>query len=230
MKSKMKEKGFNMDLTTEQSFIDGDGVTGIVKEQREADQEQARLDAKFIESVDDDFSLFSWGWSQPLKRTRSEMGKKGQISTKVEYFRLKIKSIGMSEVMEEWQSKMPTPPAILKAYKKDSDVARQLGQKHEVVVWEINEADPSYQRERQRFNSELGKALLLHSLAYDLRDREGKLVLVGALLNQPNQVIEPAVALNIIFNKWGLTSEHFAAITNDVRKLTEAKEEQELGE
>lgn len=219
-----------MDLATEQSFVDGDGVTGIVKEQREADQEQARLDAKFIESVDDDFSLFSWGWSQPLKRTRSEMGKNGQINTKVEYFRLKIKSIGMSEVMEEWQSKMPTPPATLKAYKKDSNVARQLGQKHEVVVWEINEADPSYQRERQRFNSELGKALLLHSLAYDLRDREGKLVLVGALLNQPNQVIEPEAALNIIFNKWGLTSEHFAAITNDVRKLTEAKEEQELGE
>lgn len=219
-----------MDLTTEQPFADGDGVIGIIKEQREADQEQARLDAKFIENIDEDFSLFSWGWSQPLKRTRSEMGKKGQINTKVEYFRLKIKSIGMSEVMEEWQSKMPTPPAMLKAYKKDSDVARQLGQKHEVVVWEINEADPSYQRERQKFNSELGKALLLHSLAYDLRDREGKLVLVGALLNQPNQVIEPAAALNIIFNRWGLTSEHFAAITNDVRKLTEAKEEQELGE
>ena len=226
----LKSKGVNMDLMTEQPISPGDGITDMLKEQRENEEEQTRLDAKFIENVDDDFSLFSWGWSQPLKRTRSEMGKKGQINTKVEYFRLKIKSIGMSEVMEEWQSKMPTPPAMLKAYKKDSEVARQLGQKHEVVVWEINEADPSYQRERQRFNSELGKALLLHSLAYDIKDRDGRLVLRGDSINEPNQVIDSAAALNIIFNRWGLTSEHFAAITGDVRKLTEAKEEQELGE
>ena len=226
----LKSKGVNMDLMTEQPISPGDGITDMLKEQRENEEEQTRLDAKFIENVDDDFSLFSWGWSQPLKRTRSEMGKKGQINTRVEYFRLKIKSIGMSEVMEEWQNKMPTPPAMIKAYKKDSDVARQLGQKHEVVVWEINEADPSYQRERQRFNSELGKALLLHSLAYDIKDRDGRLVLRGDSINEPNQVIDSVAALNIIFNRWGLTSEHFAAITGDVRKLTEAKEEQELGE
>lgn len=219
-----------MDLATEHPIGVDDGIMGIIEDQRKAEEEQTKLDAKFVESVDEDFSLFSWGWSQPLKRTRGEMGKKGQVNAKVEYFRLKIKSIGMSEVMEEWQSKMPTPPSMLKAYKKDSDVARQLGQKHEVVVWEINEADPSYQRDRQKFNSELGKALLLHSLAYDIKDRAGRLVLRGDSLNEPNQVIDSAAALDIIFSRWGLTSEHFAAITNDVRKLTEAKEEQELGE
>lgn len=206
----------------------GAGMADLDKEIVQKEEERAKQDAKFVEDVAD-FSLFSWGWTQPLKRTRSERDKKGNLKTEVEFFHLKIKSIGMSEVMEEWQNKMPSPPAMLKTYKKDSDVARQLGYKHDVVVWESNEADPAFQRERQRFNSELGKALLLHSLAYDLKDGD-RLVLKGADMNEPNEVIDPGKALKVIFKKWGLTSEHFAAITSDVRKLTEAKEVEELGE
>jgi len=219
-----------MDLDAGQPVGIGDGIMDIIKEQKESEKDRAAKDAKFIEIIDSGFSLFSWGWTQPLKRTRSEVDKNGNISTKVEYFRLKIKSMGMSEVMEEWQNRMPSPPAMLKTYKKDSDVARQLGYKHDVVIWESNEADPAFQRERNRFNSELGKALLLHSLAYDIVDENNRLVLKGSSLSEPNEIIDSQSALKVIFNRWGLTSEHFAVITADVRELTAAKEGEELGE
>ena len=170
------------------------------------------------------------GWSSPLKRTRGDKDKRGNLVAKVEFFRLKIKSVGMSEIMEAWQSKSPVPPAKHELHKKNSEVARQLGSKHDVLVWETNEADPVFQRERNKFNNEFGKAILLHALAYDIKDSSGKLVLRGDSLSEPNEVIDPEAALKIIFKRWGLTSDHFASITGDVRKLTEAKEVQEEGE
>lgn len=224
-------KGANsMDLEMTRPVGMGDGVMEIIKDQQAQEEEQARADAKMIESIDDDFGLFSWGWSSPLKRSRSETDRKGNLATKVEYFRLKIKSVGLSEIMEEWQSKAPVAPAKQQVHKRNSDVARQLGAKHDVMVWEINEADPAFRKEQNKFNNEFGKAMLLHSLAYDLKDNSGRLVLKGASLSEPNEVIDAEAALTIIFKKWGITSEHFAAITGDVRKLTEAKEVQEEGE
>lgn len=207
----------------------GDGVMDIVREQQREEEEQAKADAKLVESIDDEFGLFSWGWSSPLKRTRSERDKKGNITTKVEYFRMRIKSVGMSEIMEEWQAKAPVPPATRNLHKKNSDVARGLGGKHDVLVWEVNEADPAFQRERNKFNNEFGKAILLHSLAYNIKDGS-RLVLKGEPLSEPNEVIDAEAALTIIFKRWGLTSEHFATITSDVRQLTEVKEVQEEGE
>ena len=38
----------------------GDSVLDIVREQKVSEEEQAKLDAKLVESIDDDFSLFSW--------------------------------------------------------------------------------------------------------------------------------------------------------------------------
>lgn len=208
----------------------GDAMVDILHEQKLSEEEQAKVDAKLVESIDDDFSLFSWGWSSPLKRTRGEMDKQGNLVAKVVFFRLKIKSVGMSEIMEAWQSKSPVPPAKHELHKKNSDIARQLGSKHDVLVWETNEADPVFQREKNKFNNEFGKAILLHSLAYDMKDKDGRLVLRGNSLSEPNEVIDAEAALKIIFTRWGLTSDHFASITGDVRKLTEAKEIQEEGE
>jgi hypothetical protein len=68
-----RKEGNNMDLDAGQPIGMGDGVMDMVKEQRESEKDRAAKDAKFIESVDSGFSLFSWGWTQPLKRTRSEV-------------------------------------------------------------------------------------------------------------------------------------------------------------
>ena len=219
-----------MDFEMSKPVGPGDSVMSIVQEQKASEEEQAKLDAKLIESIDDDFSLFSWGWSSPLKRTRGDKDKRGNLIAKVEFFRLKIKSVGMSEIMEAWQEKAPIPPAKQVVHKKNSDAVRQLGLKHDTLMWDLNEADPVFQREKNKFNNEFGKAILLHALAYDIKDHSGKLVLRGDSLSEPNEVIDAEAALKIIFTRWGLTSDHFASITSDVRKLTEAKEVQEEGE
>lgn len=197
-----------------------DDVLQMTREIQAKERSQAEKDVRLIEDIDEDFSLFSWGWTSPLKRTKDR---------EVEYFSLKIKSIGLSEIIEEMQTKSPVPPSTLRTYKRDSEVVRQLGQKHDVVVWEQNEADPTYQRERTKFNNEFGKMLLLHSLAYDIKDN-GKIVLKGKNLSEPNEVVDPDAAMKVIFRKWGITTEHFATITGDIRRLTESKEIQEEGE
>lgn len=193
-------------------------VVRLAKEQEEK-EEKKKAEARVIEEIDENFSLFSWGYSEPLKITRGN---------KVEYIRLKIKSVGISEVIEELQAKAPTPPSVPKVYKKDSDIARQLGYKHDVVVREVDEADPEYQRLKRQHDMISSQMILLHGLAYDLK-YNGQVVLRGSDITAPSEIIDAEKAL-LVLKRWGLSSEAFATLVKNIRELTEAKEVAEEGE
>ena len=182
-------------------------------------KEEEKQGARVLDTLDGE-TFFSWGFTPELKLTHGK---------KVEKVQLKIKSVGVGAVIEEYQHKMPTPPATLKTYKADSDVARGLNQKRPVIVWEINEADPTYLKLKQKHETEASQMILLHGLAYDLKDDGGRVVLQGSKLDEPSTIIDPQAALARL-NKMGFSSEHFGQIVRAIRELTaevEVKEDLE---
>ena len=176
-------------------------------------------EAEIIESLDD-FSMFSWGYTPELKITRDGVSKK---------IKFKIKSVGVSAIIEEYQHKMPTAPGSLKTYKPESDVARALGQRRAVTVWEVNEADSNYQMLKREHETRASQMILLHGLAYDLKGPDGQVALRGSNLNAPSQIINAEGALESL-RKMGMSSEHFGLIVKAIRELTseeQAAEEQD---
>lgn len=193
------------------------GIPGDIAEDfRKIEEKKQEDSVKTIESLDD-MTFFSWGYTAPLKLTRGDL---------IEKVRIKIKSVGVGQVIEEYQHKLPTPPATLKTYKADSDVARSLNVKHSVAVWSVNEADPDYLKMKQKHETEASQMILLHGLAYTLKGDGGEVVLEGGDLNNPSRVINPQAAL-LRLSRMGFSSEHFGQIVRSIRELTAEVEKQE---
>lgn len=177
--------------------------------QKRIETENKADEVQVIENLDD-FSMFSWGYTPELKITRDGVSRK---------IKFRIKSVGVSAIIEEYQHKMPVAPASLKTYKPETDVARGLGQKRAVVVWEVNEADPDYQMRKREHETRASQMILLHGLAYDLKGPDGNYVLKGSNINAPSEIIDTEKAL-MVLRKMGMSSEHFGLIVKAVRELT----------
>lgn len=184
------------------------------KIQEKSRQEAKREAAQILESLDD-MSFFSWGETDPLKVTKG---------TKEIFYIVKIKSLGVSEVIEEMAADAPTPPAVMKTYKRDSEVARRLGFRHDTVVWERNEADPIFMKAQREHETKVSNMILLKGLAYDLKDETGRIVLKGASISQPTEVVDAEASLRAL-KRLGFSTDHFATIVNNINRLTKAREE-----
>lgn len=182
--------------------------------QEKSRQEIKREAAQVLESLDD-ISFFSWGQTDPLKVTQGGQEK---------FHILLIKSLGVSEVIEEMAADAPTPPAVMKTYKRDSDVARRMGFRHDTVVWERNESDPIFLKAQREHETKVSNKILLKGLAYDLKDETGKVVLKGKDITKPTEIIDEAAALRAL-RRLGFATEHFTTIVNNIHRLTKAEEE-----
>lgn len=197
------------------------GVSLLVSEQKEEKAEQEQKDiARIIENFDDDFTLSSWGYTSDLKITKGP--KKYAIQ-------LKIKSVGVADVIEQTGKNQPRPPSVVKPYKKGSKEALALGSKYDVIVREIDESDPSYQQSMDEHNRRSGQLIMLAGLAYDIDVPKGSenWVLRGAELNSPSEIINPDGALKWLRDR-GITGSHYSQILKDIRGLTEDVKEQEI--
>lgn len=192
------------------------GVFEIEKEQERSKKEAEKQVGQVVDKITEDFSLCAWGYTEPLKVT---------LGDKIEYRVLKIKSIGINEILEQLQAKQPTPPSVIKTYKKGSEVAQQLGYRHDVSVRERDETDPTYMRELQKYNSDVSQYILLSGLAYNLTYK-GELVLKGEDIHVPSEILNMEKAM-LALKRWGLSSNHFATIVKNIRELTSEKELEE---
>ena len=172
-----------------------------------------------IEDISEEFSLFSWGWSDPLKVTSNGVEERR---------RFKIKSVGIAELMETYQAKMPAPPASRKMIKRDTPEAREYGYKHDTLVYEINEADATYLEMKRQHDNEAGQEIVLRGIAYDLK-YDGKIVMKGKDTRSPNEIIDREGTLKA-FRRFGLTAEHFAILVKNIRELTAEAQAKETGE
>lgn len=187
--------------------ISQDVIRAAAEEEKREQVEAAKVID--IEDISEEFSLFSWGWSDPLKVTTDG------VQTRK---RFKLKSVGIAELMESYQAKMPAPPASRKMLKKDSQEAKEFGYKHDIIVYEVNEADPAYLDMKRQHDNEAGQEIVLRGIAYDLK-YDGKTVMLGKDVNAPNQIIDREGTLKA-FKRLGLTAEHFAILVKNIRELT----------
>lgn len=188
----------------------------IIKENQEMQKDRQRQDVEVLGETLEDFSFFSWGLSEKLKVTQDG---------KTKYVQLRIKSVGIADILEVYQKKQPTPPAVLRTYKKDSEVARELGKRHDIVVWESNEADPTYLEEKRKHDNDASQEILLRGLGHNLVS-DGKVVLRGGKLQEPTEIIDREGAMKAL-QRMGLTSEHFGSIVRSIRELTAEKDTEE---
>lgn len=192
------------------------------EQKAEKEQQQKHDLARIIDNFDDDFTLSSWGYTSDLKITKGE---------EIQNIKLKIKSVGVTDVIEQTTKGQPHPPSVIKPYKKGTREAIALGSKYDVIVREIDESDPTYLQQIEEHNRRSGQLIMLAGLAYDIEvpKGSGNFVLRGADVNAHSDIINPDGAL-----KWlrarGITGSHYAQILKDIRGLTEDIEEQEIRE
>lgn len=188
------------------------------KLQELAAQQQKAVTTKDAEILDslDDMTFYSWGYSRPLKVT---------LGGEEKHLRLKIKSIGMTELMESLRKDAPKPPSSRKLVKKGTDIARELGVKHDVIIYEQDEADPGYQRALDDHNTKVSQMIVMQGLAYDLK-LDGEVVLRGNDITKPNEVTDETKVLRR-FRQMGLSSEHFSTLVEDISALTKSREAEE---
>lgn len=206
-----------MDLEPTSSFTPGisrEVLRAAAEDEKREQAEAARLIT--LDELEENFSLFSWGYSDPLKVTKNG---------KTEYIRVRIKSVGIAELMESYQAKMPSPPAMQKLMKKDSPEAKELGYKHDIMLMVVNQADPKYLEDQRKHDNEAGQEIVLRGWGHDLK-WNGALVLKGSDMSSPNEVIDRDGALKA-FKRLGLTAEHFSILVRNIRELTAEAEKSE---
>jgi hypothetical protein len=188
------------------------------KLQEIAAQQQKAVTSKDAEILDslDGMTFYSWGYSRPLKVT---------LGGEEKYLKLKIKSIGMTELMESLRKDAPKPPSSRKLIKKGTDVAKELGVKHDVMIYEQDEADPTYLRAVDDHNTKVSQMIVMQGLAYDLKLGD-EVVLRGNDITKPNEVTDETKVL-ARFRQMGLSSEHFSTLVEDISDLTKSREAEE---
>lgn len=187
--------------------------------QKQEQKKQLEEVVRVIDSIGEDFKLSSWGYTSRLKITKGDQ---------VEYVKLRIKSVGVADVIEQTQKGIPRPPSQMKAYKRGSAEANALGSKHDIVVREIDEANPDYLNLLEEHNRKSGQIIVLSGLAYDLT-WDGRIVLEGSDFNNANRIIDQDAAIKAL-RRIGISGAHYSQILKDVRGLTEDVEEETLGE
>lgn len=202
--------------------IDPALVAYAKKEEATKIQSQEREAAKMLETLDEDFSLSAWGWTDELKITRGD---------KTEHVRLRIKSVGVQDVIENTEKKAPRPPSSMKSYKKGSAEALALGSQQAVIVREVDYSDPGYMEALDAHNRRSGQIILLGALAYDWYDPSDKnrLILKGADITIPNEIIDESKCLARL-RRMGFTGPHYTIMLKNVRGLTEDEEAREAQE
>src|SRR5258708_8828367 len=110
----------------------------VLKMGKEQEKKKEKVDQESVTVITDlsQFDSFcSWGLSSKLQRTRGK---------KVDFVQFPIKSVGVADIIEQYQQNSPRAPSTIKTYKRGSEVANRLGSKFDVVVREIDESDPDY--------------------------------------------------------------------------------------
>lgn len=180
---------------------------------------QEKEAAKILETIDDDFVLSAWGYTDELKLTKGN---------DVQRFRLKIKSVGVQDVIERTEKTAPRPPSSVKGYKKGSAEALAVGSQIGVIVREVDYSDPAYMEKMDAHNRRSGQIILLAGLAYDWKDPKdsGRLILKGANVEATNDIIDEEACL-LRLRRMGMTGAHYALVLKNIRGLTEDEEVRE---
>jgi len=127
---------------------------------------------------------------------------------------IKIKSSGVSELIDEMRKKAPKPPIINVVVRPDDPAFRELGLSRKQHVKTFDLTDPEYLETQAKWQSDMGLQIVLKGIDLPFKDREGIL-------------IEDADRKVILLRKMGLTGEQFTQLVRDIQSLTKWQEEKD---
>jgi len=127
--------------------------------------------------------------------------------------KLPIKSSGVTELIEEFKEKEPKPPTVDKIVKAGSDEAKALKLSKDTQVRMPDLSDEKYVKALNKYESDLGIAILQKGLAVKLLDREG------------NEITNPDKKISML-KGMGMSGPQFTQVVQDIRNMTEWTEEE----
>lgn len=163
-----------------------------------------RVKRQLVKEIRMDDSLFQSNGHSNVKVT-----KEGEIFI----LQLPIKSSGITELIEEFKRHEPRPPVIDEHVKADSDLGKRMGLNKNQWVKMFNLTDDDYIKERERYESELGLAIVIKGLDIELTDADGNVV------KDREEKIK-------VLRSVGMSGEQFTQIVGDIRGLTQWSQEE----
>lgn len=124
-----------------------------------------------------------------------------------ECLEIPIKSTGVSELIDAFQRKAPTPPTVDIKATPDSDIGKSLGISRNEWVRIFDVTDKEYVEAKAKHESNLGLKILLKGIAVPIEDADG------------NVITDEDTAVAIL-KEMGLSSEQFSQIVADITSLT----------
>lgn len=137
--------------------------------------------------------------------------KNGEITN----LKLKIKSSGITELITDFKAKEPKPPVTDVLVLPNSEMGKEMKLAEKKWVKMPDLADEKYIEAFNKYESELGIAILLKGLDVVLYDRD------GAIVTDSDRKLE------ILKNK-EMSAPQFSQAVQDIRNLTEWTEEEHI--
>jgi hypothetical protein len=139
--------------------------------------------------------------------TRVKVTKEGEPKTLI----FKIKSSGVADLVDTFSKDAPTPPVKNELILPDSDLGRlmKLSKKEWCRIPDFT--DPDYIKNKEKFDQDLGMAILLQGLDLEFKREDGSDV------TDSDEKVE-------ILKQQGMTGEQFLQVIRDIQDLTRWEE------
>ena len=145
---------------------------------------------------------------------------KGVSTVKVTYdgvergVEIPIKSSGVTEIIDAFDKKAPTPPSKNMLVKPDDDLGKELKITKKQWIQVLDTADPVYISDLEKHRSELGMKIVLRGIDLVFKNSAGEVV------DDEDKQIE-------ILRSQGMTGEQFSQLVKDIANLTRWTEDRE---
>ena len=125
---------------------------------------------------------------------------------KITPLKIPVKSSGITELIEEFKAQEPRPPIAKELVKADSELGKSMGLNKNTWVRMPDLSDPDYVKKRDKYESDLGIAIVLKGLDVNLT-KDGV------------EITDKQEKINAL-KKEGMSGEQFTQIVKDIRELT----------
>jgi len=156
-------------------------------------------------------SVFESHGISKVKVTKMIKDGEGELVSEIVPLIFKIKSSGVADLVDTFSKDAPTPPVKNELVKPGSDLGRQmkLGKKQWVRIPDFS--DPDYIEQKEKFDQDLGMAILLQGLDLEFKSKDGNMI------TDDNEKVA-------ILKQQGMTGEQFLQVIRDIQNLTRWEE------
>ena len=177
-------------------------VTALSDEEKEKHEQIKTIN---ITELVEDNPIFESQGSTTIKVT-----KKGVE----QHLAIPIESSGITDLMDEFNRKAPTPPVIRKLVHPNDPVGKELRLAKKQFVQMYDYTDETYVTNKAKHDSDLGLKVVLLGLSIPIKDKEGNVI------EDPDKKLKALKGM-------GLTGSQFQKVFDDIQALTAFTEEVE---